>query len=137
IDGLRDGRTVAVTGISADEPGTAVAHVATLTDVKHVLGRAGGTEVRLSPPLPAALIRQTVRINANVAAATHGETRVEVLGNGDAREPFPQFTLSAAPLTHLSSPAGSTSTMAVYVDGVRRAEVSGLLEPGEAGYVVR
>ncbi|QJY47963.1 hypothetical protein [Pseudonocardia broussonetiae] len=136
VEGLHDGQQVAVTGMSATEPGTAVAHVARLADVRHRLARAGATAVRLTPPLPVALVRDTVRISANVAAATHGQTRSEVLGSGDARDPLPRFPLSAGPLTHLSSSAGSTSSLEVFVDGVRRPEVPALLADDEPGYVV-
>ena len=35
--------------------------------------------------------RETVRINANVAPATHGETVREILGSGDASHALPGF----------------------------------------------
>ncbi len=137
VDGLRAGQYVAITGRSADQPGVAVAHVCALSGVSHDLGYTGGTSITLATELPSRLVRSTVRINANVAPATHGETRTEVLGSGDARVRFPSFTLSAAPLTYVSAAGGSVSTLAVYVDGVRRPEVTALLDPDERGYLVR
>jgi hypothetical protein len=48
--------------------------------------------------------RESVIIHANVAKATHGETRHEVLGSGDGKEAFQQFSLKQAPLTYVASP---------------------------------
>jgi len=35
-----------------------------------------------------------VVVSANAVRATHGETRVEILGSGNAGKPFQQFTSS-------------------------------------------
>lgn len=133
VDGLHVGQRVAVTGAVAGTPGITATHVTTLTDVRHDLSRDGGTTLGLADGLPRALHRGSVVITANVAAATNGQTRSELLGSGDASDPLPSFTLSGSPLTYLTSPDGSTSTLAVYVDGVRRTEVPALLDPGEPG----
>ena len=39
----------------------------------------------------------------NVVRATHGETRFEVLGSGDAGKAFQAFTLKQPPLTWVSA----------------------------------
>ena len=69
--------------------------------------------------------RATVRINANVAAATHGESVKELLGSGDATMPYQSFTLRQPPLTYVSAetPSGSASTLKVYVNDVLWQEV--------------
>jgi hypothetical protein len=56
---------------------------------------------------------QTVSIYANVVKATHGETKIEVLGSGDASAVFQQFQLRQPPLTYLAAatPAGAGSTL--------------------------
>lgn len=47
--------------------------------------------------------RETVRIYGNVVKATHGETRSEVLGSGDASKPLQAFTLKQPPLTYTAA----------------------------------
>jgi hypothetical protein len=137
VDGLADGQRVAVTGMSATHPGLAVAHVTTLHKVQHLLSSTGSTTLVLHDPLPDRVLRASVRINANVAAATHGESRSEVLGSADGQEPRPSFTLSGNPLTYLPEAPGSVPALTVYVNGLQRDRVAALLDPGEAGYVVR
>jgi len=85
--------------------------------------------------------RASVRINANVVRGTHGETRQEVLGSGDASQTFQTFALRQSPLTYTSSsdPGGGTTTLTITVDGVRWSEVPTLYGrgPHEQVYVVR
>ena len=50
----------------------------------------------LAEPLAYCYKRDTVTIYGNVAKATHGETRVEVLGSGDASQPLPGVHAQAA-----------------------------------------
>ena len=66
-----------------------------------------------------------MRINANVAAATHGETIKELVGSGDATIPYQSFTLRQPPLTYVSAetPRGAASTLKVYVNDVLWQEV--------------
>jgi hypothetical protein len=137
VDGLSSGQRVAITGQSATHPGLAVAHVTTLKQVSHLLSPAGTTSLDLQDPLTDALLRATVRINANVAAATHGESRSEVLGNADGQDPRPDFTLSGSPLTYLPAASGSEPALTVWVNGLERDRVPALLDPAETGYVVR
>jgi hypothetical protein len=78
------------------------------------------TTLRLSSPLIHVYDRASVRINANVAAATHGESIREILGSGDATIPYQSFTLRQSPLTYVSAetPSGSASTLKIYVNDV-------------------
>ncbi|MBS0160992.1 MAG: putative baseplate assembly protein [Nitrospira sp.] len=83
------------------------------------------TTVQLATALVNVYERATVRINANVAAATHGESVKEPLGSGDASTLYQQFILRQPPLTYVSAdtPTGSASTLKVYVNEVLWEEV--------------
>lgn len=76
--------------------------------------------------------RATVRIHANVAKATHGETRREVLGSGQAGQPFQRFALKQKPLTYVSAPtpSGRENTLEVRVNDIRWDEVLSLYTRG-------
>jgi hypothetical protein len=99
------------------------------------------TELRLAAALKGAYDRASLRVAANVAPGSHGETKSEVLGSGDATVAFQRFQLAQAPLTYLgtSVPGGVASTLEVRVDGVRWTEVASLhgSGPGDRVYVVR
>jgi predicted phage baseplate assembly protein len=85
--------------------------------------------------------RDSVAIKANVARATHGETRQEVLGSGDAATPFQGFALREAPLTHTAAPVsgGTESSLEVRVDDVEWHGVPALYGrgPDERVFVTR
>jgi hypothetical protein len=78
------------------------------------------TTVQFAGPLAFVYARATVRINANVAAATHGESVKEALGSGDATISYQSFALRQPPLTYVGAdtPSGSASTLRVYVNDV-------------------
>lgn len=136
--GLGPGRRVVLTGERADLPGVTGSEVLTVADAWLDDGRT--VLLFESGPLRA-YQRDTVRINANVAPATHGETREEVLGGGDATRAFQRFTLRQAPLTYVSGtgPTGADSTLQVWVNGVRWKEVPDFQGrgPDERIYVTR
>ncbi|MBK8048276.1 MAG: putative baseplate assembly protein [Anaerolineales bacterium] len=90
----------------------------------------GVTELRLTAALQNDYILSSVILYANVAAATHGETAVEVLGSGNAAVPFQSFTLRQPPLTYVSSddPSGATSTLEVRVNDLLWHETPDLLD---------
>ena len=83
------------------------------------------TTLQLAKPLAGVYLRATVRINVNVAAATHGESVYEPLGSGDATMAYQSFTLAQTPLTYVSAdtPGGSASTLKIYVNDVLWQEV--------------
>lgn len=99
------------------------------------------TTLQLAGALVHVYERSTVRINANVAAATHGESVKEPLGSGDAAAPYQQFTLRQPPLTYVGAdtPSGSASTLKVYVNDVLWQEVPFFYGhgPSERIYVTR
>ena len=100
------------------------------------------TTVVLAKPVAFGYRRDTVEIHANVVEATHGESRVEVLGGGDAARPFQVFRLRQNPLTYVSSaelPTGGQAALEVAVNGVRWKQVPSLypLGPNDRAYTVR
>ncbi|MEU1372262.1 putative baseplate assembly protein [Streptomyces triculaminicus] len=117
------GRLVAVRGRHADT-GEEVA------EVRRIAGTITGplASLELTEALTHAYVPDSVRINANVAPATDGESRTEILGSGDGSVPFPTFTLLGRPLTHVpaATASGGRSTLRIRVDGVRWDEVATL-----------
>lgn len=85
--------------------------------------------------------RDTVYLNFNVARATHGETKQEVLGSGDASSTMQTFVLKQKPLTYVSSPKrmGSESTLEVRIDDVLWHEADNLFDLGskDRNYITR
>jgi hypothetical protein len=85
--------------------------------------------------------RDSVVIYGNVAAATHGETFHEILGNGNGSEAHQRFRLKQGPLTYVpsSDPVGASSTLQVRVNDIVWHEVSTLYEagPGDRRYVTQ
>ncbi len=134
---LRAGRPVAVSG-EVVSSGEVAGEVAEIKQVSHSGGR---TSLAFVAPLADSYARETVTLNANVAAATHGETRREVLGSGDASRPFQSFTLKGTPLTYVqaATPSGGLSTLEVRVADVLWHEVPSLYDrgPKERIYVTR
>jgi hypothetical protein len=153
VAGIEPGRTVIVTGTRAVvEPGAGgdptarsldvpVSELATVIAVTHDKeeDRPDGpirTTIWLAAPLRECYVRSSVRILANVAPATHGETRTEILGNGDAQLANQTFRTQPGLLTHVAddSVTGVTSTLEVRVDDVRWREVDPSDQPGPADH---
>ncbi|HEV2843756.1 MAG TPA: putative baseplate assembly protein, partial [Thermoanaerobaculia bacterium] len=85
--------------------------------------------------------RDTVVIYGNVAKATHGESRFEVMGSGDAAKSLQSFTLKQPPLTYVSAPtpSGIESTLRVRINDILWHETDSLagLKPTDRSYIVR
>jgi hypothetical protein len=92
------------------------------------------TTVSLSRPLRNTYERASLRINANVAAATHGESVRELLGSSSAAVPHQRFVLKQAPVTYVSADnaAGARSTLDVRVNDLAWHEVPTLVGRGPA-----
>ena len=120
--GLKAGQVVAVTGQRSDLQGVTATELMTLLDVTI---EKGLTQLIFEKSLINSYIGSTVTINANVALATQGETVSEVLGSGDASQPFLSFSLHQSPLTYVSAqtPSGAKSTLQVRVNDVLWHEV--------------
>jgi predicted phage baseplate assembly protein len=95
----------------------------------------------LAEPLAYCYRRDTLLIHGNVAKASHGEQRTEVLGSGDATIAFQRFILKRPPLTYLPSATamGATAALEVRVDEVEWEEVASLVGVADADrrFVVR
>ena len=141
-DGLKPGRWLIVSGERTDVAGAAGVPGASAVPVSGVpgveLAMLGGVRQEYDPSEPGAVTRSTlllatplaycyrrdtVIIYGNVVPATHGETRNEVLGSGDASA-NQAFALKQKPLTYVaaSTPTGSQSSLAMYVDGIKWQE---------------
>ncbi len=95
------------------------------------------SQLRLSAKLTDCYDPAAVRVLANVTPATHGESRAQVLGSGDAATPYQRFALSQAPLTFVPAATGTgvVSTLSVRVDGRLWKEVPRLFSAGPADEV--
>jgi hypothetical protein len=129
--GLFSGQRVILKGERDDLKGVYASETLTL---KAVIVEAGFTVLTFNERLAYPYVRKTVTINANVAAATHGETVQETLGGGDATQAFQRFTLRQPPLTYVSSsnPGGTQSTLEVRVNDILWSEVPDFFGHGPA-----
>jgi hypothetical protein len=92
------------------------------------------TTVVLAAPLREVYERSTLRINANVAVATHGESVRELLGSSSAAVAHQRVALKQAPVTHVSADnaSGCRSTLDVRVNDLAWREVPTLVGRGPA-----
>ncbi|MEK8033512.1 putative baseplate assembly protein [Ideonella sp. DXS29W] len=146
---LPSGRWVIVHGERSDIEGVKGVKAAELMMVSslvhgydaHLPGDKIHTTLQLATRSAFRYKRDTVTVFGNVVRATHGETRQELLGSGDATQALQSFTLKQPPLTFVSAPtaAGAESTLYVYVDDVRWHETGSLawLGPKDRGFVTR
>jgi hypothetical protein len=99
------------------------------------------TALTFKAPLGRLYDRATVEVNANVVAATHGETVSEILGGGDATTPNQSFTLKQSPLTYVSTPQGqgAQSTLDVWVNDLKWHAAQSFLDSkaSDRAYVMR
>ena len=135
---LEPGRTLVVEGERSDLEGVVHAEAVQIKDVQQI---GYYTQLVLEESLRYAYKRTTTTIYANVAAATHGESRNEILGSGDASQAFRSFGLRHNPLTHVPAavPSGAASTAQVRVDGVPWDESPDFyrLQGDQRSYVLR
>ncbi|GHG45541.1 putative baseplate assembly protein [Streptomyces griseocarneus] len=139
-DGLAPGRWVVFSGERTDIPGTAGVRGTELAMI-------AGVEQRVDPARPGDAVhtllvltadlahryrRESLRVFGNVVAATHGATRDEPIGSGDAGRANQSFVLWQSPLTWLAdeNPLGARSTLEIRVDGVLWHEVDSLAGRG-------
>lgn len=100
-------------------------------------GEKTHTFLSLASPLAYKYKRDSVSIYGNVAAATNGETRNEILGSGDATQELQAFALHQSPLTYVASPspAGAQTTLQVTVNDLLWHEVDTLSTSGPSDRV--
>jgi hypothetical protein len=108
-------------------------------DVPDLPGDKLHTFVNLASATAYVYKRDTVTLYGNVVKATHGETKDEILGSGDASVPFQSFPMSQSPLTYIAAPTarGAESTLQIWVDNVLWHEAESLADmgPKDRGYV--
>jgi predicted phage baseplate assembly protein len=101
--------------------------IAGVTDLDEETGEAAliesafGTEITLQDPLTHAYDVQTATVYGNAAPATHGETKIEILGSGSGALAFQKFELKNKRLTFVPSaddPSGAETTLTVRVNAV-------------------
>lgn len=112
--------------VEEDETLSEIARVGASEDaVEHGRDR---TTLHLDAALQYVYERESVRINANVASATHGEAVSETLGSGSAAHANQSFTLRQAPLTYVSAAtaSGRASTLELRVNDLLWREVPSL-----------
>jgi hypothetical protein len=82
------------------------------------------TRLTMHEPIDNYFDLQTVTINANVASANHGETKQEVLGNGNSSQIFQKFQLKQQPLTFTSTDtaSGVQTTLEIQVNNIKWKE---------------
>lgn len=136
---LKSGMEIILAGTATDQAGVTLQELATIAQV--TLTSTGFTELTLEEELDNSYERISVKINANVAPSTHGETVSEVLGNGDASQTNQKFTLRQPPLTHVSAstPSGTKSTLELRINDILWNEVDTLFDAGsnDAVYITR
>ncbi len=108
--------------------------------------QAGGTRLELEADLANAYLPRSVRINANVAQASNGDSKQmqvqpEILGGGDGSRAFQRFILRQKPLTYIaaSTPSGAESTLEIRVNGIRWNEAPRItaMQPKDRSYLIR
>ena len=127
VEGLAGGRVVLVTGTT-----TSGARGVEAMAIEGVDTEDGLTVLRFDGSLANEYLCDTVSIYANVAPATHGETREEVLGSGDASVAYQRFALRESPLTYVraTGPGGARSTLQLRVNEVLWREAPSLYGHG-------
>ena len=126
---LQRGRPVSITGARADAEGIEGSETCVIREVLHI---DGATRLLLDTPIIHSYQRTSLRLNANVALASHGERIEEVLGSGNSAQANQAFTLRKIPLTFVSATtaSGRASTLEVRVEGILWREIETLFDAG-------
>lgn len=127
--GLVPGRPVIVTGERADLAGVIQSEIHRIGSVALVDAHSVLT---LESAVTGPFKRNTVRINANVALATHGETEAQPIGHGNGMIGGQTFALPARPLTFVGAPtpSGVAPALEIRVDGLLWRQVPSLRDAG-------
>jgi hypothetical protein len=86
-----------------------------------------GYRVSLKRALTNGYDPSTTQVYGNVVAATQGKTQpIEILGSGDASQPWQEFALKGKPVTYVANAAserGAASTLQVFVNDIAWTEI--------------
>ncbi|MBI2278254.1 MAG: putative baseplate assembly protein [Dechloromonas sp.] len=124
----------------------ALAPAAEIVRIQHNDSSGGRTRLLLDSDLSHAYLPATVRLNANLAPASAGDSKQmriqpEPLGSGDGSRSLQRFALRQGPLTYIAAatPSGTASTLEVRVDGLLWQEAPRFTAPGpgERAYTVK
>jgi hypothetical protein len=124
----------------------ALAPAAEIVRIQHNDSSNGHTQLLLDSDLTNAYLPSTVRLNANLAPASAGDSKQmriqpEPLGSGDGSRSLQRFALRQGPLTYITAatPSGTASTLEIRVDGLLWQEAPRFTAPGptERAYTVK
>jgi hypothetical protein len=142
IDGLNIGQPVSITGElqGISQINNEIAIIKSI-DIVTDNDNSSYTKLTFEEKLKHNYKQYTVSLNANVADATHGETKNDILGSGDLSQRQQQFILKEIPLTFVSAPTtkGSKSTLAIRINNILWKEASYLynLRSNDHAYILR
>ncbi|HKP72083.1 MAG TPA: putative baseplate assembly protein [Pyrinomonadaceae bacterium] len=127
-----DGQTVGVTTTNTATETSGKNGEQQRAEERGLPGDSIHTFIKFASKLAYCYKRDKVTIYGNVAKATHGETRDETLGAGDASRPLQSFTLRQPPLTYVSAPTtdGTESTLRAYVNNIEWHETDAFVGLG-------
>lgn len=138
VEGLEPGRLLILSGITTS--GLEDSEVLTLLKVEVELN-GDASKLFFTTKLRNSYRRDSVRIYANVARATHGETVQQILGSGAAYQAHQRFTLRHAPLTYTGADneTGAEAALDVRVNDILWHETPTLFtaRANDTSYVVR
>jgi len=137
VEGLEPGRLLILSGVTTD--GLETSEALTLLKVEVELN-GDASKLFFTTRLRNSYRRDSVRIYANVAQATHGETVQQILGSGAAYRAHQRFTLRHAPLTYTGADneTGAEAALEVRVNDILWHETPTLFSArtNDTSYVV-
>ncbi|WP_158860375.1 putative baseplate assembly protein [Lunatibacter salilacus] len=127
---------------NAPEPATSLNKPKIVSELCEIEKIEGPDKIKLKVSLSNVYLRHTVEINANIALATHGETKSEILGSGYGSLFFQKFKLKQKPLTYIPSSdttTGHATTLEIRVNNIKWKEFPTLYgkSTNDRGFVTR
>ena len=136
LDELQPGRVLILSGTTT--AGVDTSEVLTLLNTE---ADGDATKLHFTAAMLNTYRRDSVKVYANVALASHGETVHQVLGSGAARQSHQRFTLKHAPLTFTGAEneLGAEAALHVRVNDILWHEAPTLYQAdaGDHSYVLR
>ncbi len=136
IEGLQEGQYIALSEKIDAKPKKEKAEV---TRIKKIIKREKIILV-LDDKITSDFRIETVKINANIAKATHGESKSEILGGGEPTLSQQEFVLKYMPLTYVNTGKGERMhTLRLFVDDIEWKSVPRFYgkRPNECCYIIR